>query len=541
MGRLQGSRLRLLKTVVPNALLGMATRAGAVQAHLFRIRTTPDGYSTGSLIYSSSTKKFPALQSFPFQVLSEPLRTSLLADQSAIVKADRPHSGGALIEDILKKTECQAYLLCPLVVKKRLRGVLGVAARDPEVFSDEIRRLLKFNGLALFWAIRNVRHEARHRRRVREWKQIADQACDLALTLDDTGTIRRAAAPVQTKSLNRLEGRSITELVDPPFHAELALAMERSMQKSAVRTSNFRMNTGEDESRWYAARIEPGQPDSHSITLYLTDNHADQSRQEEVRALQIQLRKTERLRLLGKMSTEFAHQLKQPMQAMMTYCNSLQKRVEAGTDDADDSLRRLDSIEAAIDHSHTIIQRIREFVREGRLTITSVTLEDLLGMAILLVSPTAHDLNAVLIAPESGTDVEVDADETQTAHILVNLMVNALEACRDAEVEHPRIEIHVDDHDDRLIAVSVRDNGPGLPDDRIEDLFGEFRSEKQGGLGIGLTMSRDICRAQRGDLTAANNSDGPGCTFRFTLPRADFDGGDTAEIKLPKSGINRSL
>ena len=532
MSRLQGGRLRLLKTEVPNALQGIARRSNARQAHLYRIRTTADGYQTGSLLYSSADQDFSALERFPLQLFSKALRNCLLADHSAIVTVGSSHPGGRLIDGILEQTNCRAYLLCPLLVKKQLRGLLGVAARDKSVFeNNEVCRLLKFNGMSLFWTIRNTRREARQRRRFGEWKQIADQACDLAFTIDDSRIIKRAIAPGRSTSLTRLEGRFLTELVDPPFHGELMAAIGRSVEKSAVRTANFRMTTGEETSRWYAARIEPATHGSQTITLYLTDNHADQSRQEEIRALQTQLRKTERLRLLGKMSTEFAHQLTQPMQAMLTYCNMLQKHVQAGTDKRDDSLRRLGNIEASIEHSNMIIHRIREFVGERRLTINTVSLKEVLSTAILLVSPTAQDLNAVLVAPESGMDVEVEADSTQTAHILVNLIVNSLEACRDFEVPEPRIEIMVNTHDAGQVSVSVKDNGPGLPGHQIEDLFREFRSKKEGGVGIGLTMSRDICRAQGGDLVAANNSDSPGCTFRFTLTRTDFDGGDTVEME----------
>ena len=231
------------------------------------------------------------------------------------------------------------------------------------------------------------------------------------------------------------------------------------------------------------------------------------------------------------MNTEFAHQLTQPMQAMMTYCNTLQRRIKADTATPEDSLRRLENIETAIDHSAAIISRIRDFVRERRLTITTVSFQKLIDLAILLVSPTAQDLNAVLCVPETEIDIEVEADATQTAHILVNLIVNALEACRASNITNPRIEIMVHTLNTRQVAISVKDNGPGLPIDRINNLFKEFRSDKQGGVGIGLTMSRDICRAQRGDLKATNNSDGPGCTFRFTLPRSVFDGSDTAEMR----------
>ena len=67
------------------------------------------------------------------------------------------------------------------------------------------------------------------------------------------------------------------------------------------------------------------------------------------------------------------------------------------------------------------------------------------------------------------------------------------------------------------MTVSLKDNRPGLTGHRIEDLFLEFRSDKEGGVGIDLTMCRDIFRAQLGNMVVTNNSNEPGCTFQFTL------------------------
>jgi hypothetical protein len=295
MERLQGSRARLLKTIVPSALQGIVHRSGAAEAHLFRIRTNADGYRTGSLRYSSSSRRFDALEQFPVQLFSERLLECLLEDHSAIVKADNPHLGGPLIEGIMKQTQCEAYLLCPLIVKDQLKGILGVATQDTDVFETGIRQLLKFNGMSLFWVIRNTRREARQRRRFREWKHLADQACEMAFTIDESRVIKRALSPGRATSIEHLEGRFLTELVDPPFHTELILAVSRGINKAAVRTANFRMTTGQEESRWYAARIDPSHQAPNSVTLFITYNDEDQSRQEELRALQAQLRKTERL------------------------------------------------------------------------------------------------------------------------------------------------------------------------------------------------------------------------------------------------------
>ena len=81
----------------------------------------------------------------------------------------------------------------------------------------------------------------------------------------------------------------------------------------------------------------------------------------------------------------------------------------------------------------------------------------------------------------------------------------------------------------------MKDNGPGLPDTELKICFGSFTATKKAGVGIGLTMCRDIFRAQRGNMVVANNSNEPGCIFQFTLLGTDFGGGETVDLKLVKS------
>ncbi len=537
MGRLQQAKARTLGSVVPKALKGLAQRADAAEAQLFIVRTRQDGYCRGSLRYSSSGREYSDLKQFPVQFLTSEVQERLQSNQAVIITSDCRHLGGPLIEKILSNAGYGAYYLCPLQFNGRLKGMLGVAAANREVFDSQTCRLLRQGGVILYWGGQMIRRESKQRRRFREWKSIAAKACDLMLTLDRARIITHAEMPGRTTSLRYLAGHSITELVDSPFHPQLARTIDRSLRNHEVHVISFRLTMGAAESRWFTARIDPDQTNSDGVTLYLTDNHEDQLRQEEIRRLQNQVRETERQRLIGKMNTEFAHQLTQPMQSIRTRCNMLHRQVTQERDTRETTLRVLGEVEKTIQHSKDITTSIRSFVQDRRLQISTVRIDDLFAQAFMLASPLARDNGALLVFPQEGSEIEVQADPVQTTHVMLNLIVNAIEACRDAGTDEPGIEVRTEHVGDSFLAVLVSDNGPGLPKERQKELFQEFKSDKIGGMGIGLTISREICQAQHGELSASNNSDGPGCTFRFTLRLWGESENDTVEfgpIRFPE-------
>ena len=152
-------------------------------------------------------------------------------------------------------------------------------------------------------------------------------------------------------------------------------------------------------------------------------------------------------------------------------------------------------------------------------------------MILLKVMPTARARNARLSFQRSETPVDVAVDQTQTTHVLVNLLVNALEATNEASELQPQIDVLVTpDPNHGRVVIRVKDNGPGLPAENPDLVFQKFYSSKEDGLGMGLAISREVCESQGGFLSAENNSDGPGCTFIVTLPLAVDPGSDTAEL-----------
>ena len=439
----------------------------------------------------------------------------------------------------MKHINCDSYVLCPIVHNKQLRGILGIGGRttvdEPAIAFYE---LLKLNGSILLEHVLRLQKEKKRRKRLRQWKQIANQACDFALSVDQRHQIVRTVVFGAKPFGSSFNGLRLIDLVIRNFHLELNKQIDTAIRERQARICDVQLSFGHEGPRWFLVRIEPATRDKSTIaTLYFTDNHPDKVMEEQVRELNDSLLKASRLSLLGQMSTEFAHQLNQPLQAILNYCNLIQRRLDKDTATAENIEDSLEKIQASVTHSGDIIQRIRDFVKFRSLQTESVPLKELIDKAVMMVIPTARGWNADLIPPMDTPDLVVDVDRTQTTHVLINLTINALEACCTSGLERPRVEIYL--REDALrgnVSVCVKDNGPGLPADPSV-VFKKFYSSKAEGLGMGLAISREVCEAQGGSLTANNNSSGIGCTFVAKLPLSQSSGHDTAELPIISSPI----
>ncbi len=528
-----------LHSMVCRLLRKQARAIDAIDIQLFRVRLDDAGTGIVGLRYhsgrSASDEDLAALEHFQFQLLSAEVQDCLRADQSARVQSGST-SGGRLITGLMKKLNCSSYILCPLHVAGRFRGIMGVACRNDHNYpeDDEFFELLKLNGAILLNNVLRVRQERKRSRKLRQWKRIADQACDFAFCVDHRFVICNTTTFGAGEATPKLLGLRLKDVVVRSFHRELKQQIQTAVKSGEVRTCNFQLSLDQCEPRWFLARIEPVSNASDACaTLYLTDNHSDKVLQEEVRDLTEQLVKASRLSLLGQMSTEFSHQLNQPLQAILNYCNIVQRRFQKGTATADNCHNTLASIEQSVIHSADIIQGIRDFVKFKSLHTEPVLVDELLQQAIMMVLPTTRGRDADLIPAPDSPDLTVVVDKAQTTHVLVNLIINALEACCEHGTDRPHIELLVHAAPEHgQVTMAVRDNGPGLPQDDSDNVFRKFYSGKEDGLGMGLAISREVCESQGGSLSARNNTPEKGCTFDLVAPIHTAAGGDTAELQV---------
>lgn len=530
-----------IRAAARRSLKGLAKSIAAADVQLFRVCVDETGagkvglkYHTGKRISASAAR---TLKKFQFRLLPSLVQDCVKENQIAKIRGNS-EGGGRILAELLADVECDAYYLCPLFINGQVRGLLGVAFRNELPASDddldEFFELLKLNATILLINVIRVRRESKRSKKMMEWRRIAHQACDFAITLNDQMMVKKTSPFGAGEATPKLDGLRLTDIVHRSFHRDLLKQITESVENSNVRTTSFQTVLGHEGPRWCVARIEPSRStNSVYATLYLTDNNQDKLLQEKVRELTDHLVKASRLSLLGQMSTEFAHQLNQPLQAILNYCNMMQRRVERGTATEEHSVTALANIENSVLHSANIIQRIRDFVKFRTLLTENMNLQEIIDQAMMLVLPTARGWNADIIPPEAPLDLIVVVDKAQTTHVLVNLMINALEACREFGVDRPRVELFLRaDTDHRRVTVGVKDNGPGLPACNPDIVFQKFYSGKTEGLGMGLAISREVCESQGGSLTAENNTGRNGCTFFVSMELESNSGNDTEEIHV---------
>ena len=248
------------------------------------------------------------------------------------------------------------------------------------------------------------------------------------------------------------------------------------------------------------------------VYIDVTEKEEWQSR---LAQLQDEVMHVSRLSAMGEMASGLAHELNQPLTAVVNFLGTAKVLRSAGDDSKLDDLLGAASQQAL--RAGQIIRRLRTFVSRGTVQEEWTAIGELISdsVALALASRGRNDVDLRVDAKDP--DLLVYADRVQIQQVLVNLLRNAAEALDEMGGERREIVVTADsDPDDGRVIVSVRDNGPGLSQDMLESLFTPFVSGKEGGMGVGLSICKRIVEAHGGSLTAENNQQG-GATFRFTL------------------------
>jgi C4-dicarboxylate-specific signal transduction histidine kinase len=222
---------------------------------------------------------------------------------------------------------------------------------------------------------------------------------------------------------------------------------------------------------------------------------------------------------LSAMTASIAHEVNQPLSGILTNAGTCLRMLDAdppNVDGARETARRLlrDGNRAA-----DVIKRLRAMFTKGEFTPEPMDLNDATREVVAL---TLNDLqrNRVALELELAESMPpVLGDRVQLQQVILNLLRNAAEAMAQVEDRPRRLVVRTEPEGDAGVRVTVRDAGVGLDGEGLGKLFDAFYTTKEGGMGIGLSVSRSIIERHHGRLWAEPN-DGPGATFAFSIPRA---------------------
>ncbi len=251
------------------------------------------------------------------------------------------------------------------------------------------------------------------------------------------------------------------------------------------------------------------------IARDITEQKLTQARLEEVRS---ELLHVSRLSTMGQMAATLAHELNQPLAAVRSYLSALRRLVGAPSMDAariGDIVTRADG---QVARAAEVIKQLREFVAKGEAERRFEDLNEVVEEAAALALVEARQ-RGVEVSMRLGRDLPpAFVNRVQIQQVVLNLVRNAIEAMEDTEPQ--LLTVSTAQRGDAL-EMTVADNGPGIAPEIASRLFQPFISSKRTGMGMGLSICRDIVEAHGGRLAAASNTP-RGTVFSVTLPLQDM-------------------
>ena len=223
-----------------------------------------------------------------------------------------------------------------------------------------------------------------------------------------------------------------------------------------------------------------------------------------------------RLNTMGEMASGMAHELNQPLTAIVGYAEATLAGFESGMLTGEENRLLLERIVSESQRAAEIIRRLRRLVRKREPEQSPTDVNQLVTEAVEMVGHESEQgQHRVEMRLQEDLPI-IPADRVQIQQVILNLVRNGMEAMESLPVESRVLTITSAQTDD-FVRVSISDNGPWIADENLNQLFEPYFSTKKSGLGMGLAICRSIIESHAGTLTARRNPDA-GLTFEFTLP-----------------------
>ena len=258
--------------------------------------------------------------------------------------------------------------------------------------------------------------------------------------------------------------------------------------------------------------------DGRTVRVQIAADITDKKHIDEVNLQQQKrLEQTSRLITMGEMASSLAHELNQPLSAIANYCAGCIKRMQAGNYRFEDLLAAMQKAADQAERAGKIIRRMRDMVKKSDPKREPISLGELVDEARAFADIEAQRTGTQIVVDLPENLPKIVVDRIMIEQVLLNLVKNGIESMHNIPFERRRLFIHARIADERMLEISVADQGHGLAEEDIEKIFAPFFTTKPDGMGIGLAICRSIIEFHQGRLWVETRREG-GTTFRFTVP-----------------------
>ncbi len=316
------------------------------------------------------------------------------------------------------------------------------------------------------------------------------------------------------------------ELILERVHPEDVASVRRTIDLASDDLSAFDIEfrlllpTGAVKHIHAVARGMEGAPGKEQFVGALTDVTATKQAEARLHEAQSQMAHVARVTSLGALSASIAHEVNQPLAAIVSHG-------EASLRWLNRDVPRLDEVAASVRHviangkrASEVVQRVRGLTSRGERQLGPLDLNALVEQVVPLVRNEASRHHAQFRLDLSESLPVIQGDPVQLQQVMINLIVNAIQAMATLE-GHPRTVVVTTREDgDDCVALEVGDSGPGIMPENNTQLFDAFFTTKPDGMGMGLWICRSIIEAHGGQISALSRAPDPGALFRCLLPKA---------------------
>jgi PAS domain S-box-containing protein len=294
----------------------------------------------------------------------------------------------------------------------------------------------------------------------------------------------------------------------PAFHAQKPFRME------------YRLRRADGEYRWVIESGIPRYTGAGDFAGYIgsnidiTDLKRAQEERERLRQLEAELSHFNRVSMMGELAASLAHEINQPIAAAVIEAKACVRWLQRDSPDFAEACEAASRMSNDAARAADIVDRVRSLYRRDAPQFELVDVNEIIREMIVLLRDKANR-NSISIRTELDAELAtITANRVQLQQVLMNLMLNGIEAMKDTSGE---LSVASKTAAEGQLLISVSDLGVGIVPDQADRIFEAFFTTKPQGTGMGLSISRKIIESHGGRLWASANS-GRGTTFQFTLP-----------------------